>query len=221
MTTLHFHPTPSPIREPITKFGGQPVWLREPAWPLSRSTRNPMCFIAQIRLPASMQSGGQQMAYIFMTDDGKVDNTWNPEAGENAVILQPGPFTPIVDTEPHSTGQTPLARKVIRPTLWQRLQGKRGREKLLPVELAVRETPESSTPASNTEPHTFGTRIGGQPEWLQNEECPPIQDGKNWVFLAQIDSTCPAFDVNFGDSGVAYIFLREDGQAARMLWQCM
>lgn len=31
------------------------------------------------------------MAYVFMTDDDKyVDGTWEPDSGENAIILHPG-----------------------------------------------------------------------------------------------------------------------------------
>ena len=42
--------TDLPITDPVTKFGGQPVWIDEPAWPLSRETGNPMRFIGQLEL---------------------------------------------------------------------------------------------------------------------------------------------------------------------------
>ena len=103
---LTFHTTP-PITSPITKFGGQPVWIAQPQWPLSRSTGNQMRFIAQVYLPDDMRRGGQQMAYIFMTDEEDyVDGTWEPEGGENAVILQPCAFDPVVKTIDQATGPT-------------------------------------------------------------------------------------------------------------------
>src|SRR5437016_242826 len=36
-----------PVHEPVTKFGGQPVWLGEPAWPISRNY-GPMQFVCQV-----------------------------------------------------------------------------------------------------------------------------------------------------------------------------
>ena len=40
--TIKFAPAEAPVRELVTKFGGQPVWLEKPAWPLSKETGNPM-----------------------------------------------------------------------------------------------------------------------------------------------------------------------------------
>src|SRR5439155_783936 len=37
-----------PITARVTKFGGQPVWLEEPAWPLTPATGEPMEFVAQV-----------------------------------------------------------------------------------------------------------------------------------------------------------------------------
>lgn len=45
-----FKEASSPITSADTKFGGQPVWLAEPQWPLSRATGNPMRFVCQIVL---------------------------------------------------------------------------------------------------------------------------------------------------------------------------
>jgi hypothetical protein len=224
MGNLEFTTAPAPIREPVTKFGGQPVWLSEPAWPLSRTTRRPMRFICQIKLPESVRAGGQEMAYIFMTEEDEyIDGTWEPDGGENAVILQPGSFTPVVTTEPRAAGDSLTSRREIPPTLWQKMQGKLGGVGHEPVELAVREAPAgSSASGAVADADRFGSRIGGEPDWLQNEEWPEVgADGKKWLFLAQIDSAGDAFEVNFGDAGVAYIFVREDGRAARMLWQCL
>lgn len=92
-----------PITEPVTKFGGRPVWLDEPTWPLSAETGTQMTFIGQVRLPGAET----RVAYLFMTDDeDHVDGTWDPEGGENACLVQPGPVPSFVRTAPLAAGPT-------------------------------------------------------------------------------------------------------------------
>ena len=80
-----------PITRPETKFGGDPVWIDGPQWPLSRRYGCPMQFIGQVAIdPRVFPNAVARMAYIFMTDLDGGDLTWDPDAGENAVILQPG-----------------------------------------------------------------------------------------------------------------------------------
>src|SRR5689334_10524863 len=90
--SIEFIPATQPITGLVTKFGGQPVWLAEPQWPVSQSTGRPMQFIAQIALSRELfQVAAGQMAYLFMTgEEVAVDGTWAAEGGENAVIIQPG-----------------------------------------------------------------------------------------------------------------------------------
>ncbi|GAA2776158.1 hypothetical protein [Saccharopolyspora taberi] len=114
--TIRFTEAAEPITEPVTKFGGQPVWLEEPTWPLSAETGRPMRFVGQIRLPGDEP----RLAYLFITDEEDfVDGTHEPAGGENALFAQPGEpadfyqlarirrgpmFGPDhqVETEPHS-----------------------------------------------------------------------------------------------------------------------
>ena len=197
----------TPITGPVTKFGGQPVWIDAPAWPLSRSTGRPMRFIGQAALPEAFVAGGRRMAYFFMTNDADdyVDGTWEAEGGENAVILQPGPFEPIVDVAPVDTGPT-LQKAVDDPASPRRT--------FADVELAVDLV--EMDPASD-EANLNLSQWLGEPRWLQSEEVPA---GGPWRFLMQIDSNSDSYVVNFGDAGVAYVFVAEDGSAARFLWQC-
>ncbi|MEV6394075.1 hypothetical protein AB0M39_04715 [Streptomyces sp. NPDC051907] len=83
---LEFVSVDCPVRAPVTKIGGQPVWLEEPQWPLSRKTGEPMQFLGQFALD------GGRIAYLFMTDVQVeyVDGTWEPDGGENALLIQPG-----------------------------------------------------------------------------------------------------------------------------------
>jgi uncharacterized protein YwqG len=205
---IEFVESVSPITGLVTKFGGQPDWVGEAQWPLSRETGNPMRFLCEIKLsPELFPNAKGQMAYLFMTDeeDGDfVDGTYEPDGGENAVILQPG-----------HTG-VPTAARPQGPTLYRMVQ--RAGAKLLtpePCQFGVRLIEEDDAEA-NAEDFS-GVRIGGKPVFLQGEEFP--FEGTNRL-LIQIDSCSVPFYVNFGDAGVGYAFLNEAGDQAKLLWQC-
>lgn len=207
-----------------TKFGGQPDWLAQPQWPLSRSTGNPMRFICQIRLDKALFPNAQgEMAYVFMTDeDDYVDGTWEPEGGENCVVVQPSAAPLLVKTTDQATG----------PSLYEMCEVA-GNDRLVPeacecaVSLALAEEPDFTPEAARGDwsdaafeeyaEALDGNKIGGTPIFLQDDEFP---EGDGWRLLLQLDSTCVPFYVNFGDAGIAYAFLNADGSAGRMLWQC-
>ncbi|HSY19967.1 MAG TPA: DUF1963 domain-containing protein [Candidatus Acidoferrales bacterium] len=210
----------------VTKFGGQPVWVGAPQWPLSKSTGKPMRFIGQIALGSGMfNPTNAQMAYLFMTDgEEHVDGTWEPDGGENAVILQPGQ-APTIKTEPLTEG----------PTLY-RMVKKLFHKMLVPqacefaVKLTAEEDPDFADEAERAKwdknddakweayaSALDGNKIGGSPLFIQSTEFPG--PGK-WRLVLQLDATKVPFYVNFGDAGVGYLFLSEDGQVAKFLWQC-
>lgn len=211
------------IQEPVTKFGGQPVWLGEAQWPLSKSTGNPMRFICQIAIPEDVFGPcAAKMAYVFITDEGAnyVDGTWEPDGGENTVILQPGSTS--FPTKPLKDG----------PTIYQMV--KKMFKKLLvpqPCEFCVNmESSEDPDFVDEKERLKWddckwghyaetldGNKIGGTPIFLQNTEFP---GPGNWKLLLQLDSTRIPFYLNFGDSGIGYIFLSEDLTVGKFLWQC-
>src|SRR5689334_7363060 len=89
---IHVQEASAPITETVTKLGGQPVWIDEPAWPLSRSFGVPMRFLGQVALDADLFGPcAAQMAYLFITEaQTYAEGTWRADAGENAVVLQPG-----------------------------------------------------------------------------------------------------------------------------------
>jgi hypothetical protein len=139
--SVRFEPAPEPSGIPVTKLGGRPEWLRTAQWPLSASLGEPMTFIGQFRLETD---GEMRMAYLFMTDgDAYVDGTWEPEAGENAVIVQPdGRVPPFVTVQDLHTGPS-------WPT-----------DDHLPVAEQVDD---------DDEPWEF---LDGEPVWLQGDETP-------------------------------------------------
>jgi hypothetical protein len=220
--TIIFNEASSAVQELKTKFGGQPVWLDTPAWPISRIYDEPMQFICQIAIdPALFPDSQAQMAYIFMTDEGDGD-TWDPESGENAVILQPGePHVPVIvsatgptlDCMSEIAGQPQVCEfavtlsagedpDFISEDSWLDIEDEEERERLHTPYVATLE----------------GNKIGGTPLFLQNDEFP---DGESWNLLLQLDSTIVPFEINFGDAGIGYVFLSPDGRIAKMLWQCV
>jgi hypothetical protein len=221
--SLDFSAADSPITELVTKFGGQPVWLGEPQWPLSRATGQPMLFIGQVALaPELFGDTPSRMAYLFITDDRDeyVDGTWEADSGENAVILQPG--LPGVPTQPLTTGPTLYdMRKVAGEPLLQPV----------PVEFAVQyrwchdpvfvtEGERCTWPddrSTSFGQQLDGNKVGGTPGFMQGDEFPgPGQ----WRLLLQLDAMQVPFYINFGDAGIGYAFLSEDGRTAKFLWQC-
>ena len=73
-----------PITEPITKFGGQPVWLEEPRWSISPTTGKKISFLCQIKLePEIFGHIIAKMAYLFRDEDDL----------HTDIVLQPGNIT--------------------------------------------------------------------------------------------------------------------------------
>ncbi|MFF3653179.1 hypothetical protein ACFYXV_31635 [Streptomyces sp. NPDC002181] len=75
-----------PVTEPVSKFGGQPVWLDGPAWPVHPRSGEPLVFIGQFRVPGDEL----RLAYLFLHEEGMVMGGTVPEDGEAVVLVQPG-----------------------------------------------------------------------------------------------------------------------------------
>jgi hypothetical protein len=188
-TPLDFVSADGPVRELVTKIGGQPVWLAEPQWPLSRETGEPMEFLGQFALE------GGRLAYLFMSgSDDFVDGTYEPDGGENALLIQPGGRVPDFVTV-RAQAEGPAAGADHLPT-----EGKPGAEE----------------EADEGEGWQFLGGPGVEPNWLQGDEWP----GEDWQFVVQLTDDGLPFYVNFGDAGIGYAFVSADGREGRFLWQC-
>jgi uncharacterized protein YwqG len=219
--SIGFKLSDSPISKPITKFGGQPVWINQREWPISKVTGKPMMFIGQIRLESGLFGRIEgKMAYIFMTEDKKGDaKTWDPDSGENAIIIQPG--NNRIKVLPIDMG----------PSL-SRLVKKKGTGIIKPCEYSAKlnlgKDPYYITEYEREDwdeitfkkyaKTLFGNKLGGTPIFLQGEEFPK---GGPWNLLLQLDSTKVPFLINFGDAGIGYAFISKDGKKAKFLWQCL
>jgi uncharacterized protein YwqG len=220
---LTFIESSTPVTDLVTKLGGQPNWLLGPEWPISRELGTQMRFIGQIKIDKNLFPESQaQMAYIFITDDEDfVDGTWEPDGGENAIILQPG--NNAVKTISNATG----------PTLQNYIKVE-GRDRLHPVniELTVNfedaedpvfipeddlfEIPEHDV--KNYYQRLDGNKIGGTPGFLQGDKFP--DQVEDWQLLLQLDSCSKQYFINFGDGGISYSFINKNGTKAKFLWQC-
>jgi hypothetical protein len=178
---LTFFDAERPIEGFTTKFGGQPNWLGEIQWPISRSLGQPMRFICQIAIPPELFPGaGQKMAYVFMTDgDEYAEATWEPLSGENAVIIQPADEAdePVVSVR--ALGSGPTLRR-FRKSLFSR--------RLKPTNVEIGVTVQwSDDPVFISEPDRMnvstedddnyweaiqGNKLGGSPAFIQADEFP-------------------------------------------------
>jgi uncharacterized protein YwqG len=178
-----------------SKLGGNPNWLQTPEWPLSQSTGEPMAFIGQIKLDKDLFPFAQsEWAYIFMTGSDDAE-TWDPEGGENAIILQPGDNSHI-KTTPVFKGPTLSEISYVLST-----------EKF--------NEPENSADDSAGE-NQFSSKLGGIPAFVQEEDYPEVYADEEWNLIMQLCSSELPFFVNFGDECVGYVLLTSNG---KKIWQ--
>ena len=215
---LSIAPAPAPITDPVSKLGGQPVWLDEPIWPLSKATGKPMSFVGQFVLyPEIFGPIEARMAYIFMYDDEPfVNGTWLSDSGENAVILQPGMWS------------GPARSSATGPTLRHTTQQPDDTIAQIAVEYALRLTPGEDPDVLDEDEfrardawdeycdYVAESKLGGAPAFLQN---PEYSGEGRWKLLAQLDSSLFSYNINFGVSGVGYAFIDERANMAKFRWQ--
>lgn len=203
ITALSFKVTDKPITSVSTKFGGQPVWLESPQWPQD-SNGKPLHFVGQIAIDRNLfPEATGQVAYLFMSQDDEA-MTWDPDSGDNAVIIQPGTPRSHVKFDNTSEGPTLL-------------------DKEFAVELRIKEEPYQVVPDLLDEDaykdyfqQLSGNKMGGTPLFVQGDEYPKGFER----LLLQLDSTQLPFEINFGDSGTGYLFINLVGTQGKFLWQC-
>jgi hypothetical protein len=200
---IDFRETAHPITTPITKFGGQPVWIAGRQWPINSLTQRPLRFICQIDLvPNLFGASLMRMAYVFMSDGAEDDG--------GVVVTQPG--TPPVPVREIDYG----------PSLYRMVPGEGRYLVEQPCEFAVDLIAGEDYPFVHQVPINLsdqlifedcpadydarlaGNKIGGTPLFLHRDDLPI---GKDWTLLLQLDATRVPFDINFGDAGMGFIFL--------------
>lgn len=223
------------------KLGGLPWGLKPEAWPKCRECGKSQSLLAQfMHHPERLDLGreGRVLSVFQCNHDPGMCSSWEGGSGANAcVVTEPEELTGELSARP--ADEPPLEREV-RISEWRMSEddfseedrSKFFDESYLELPDAVRE-------------EILGiTRLGGVPYWLQSASEAP-QDG--WRFIGLLDSTYrffrkPTKEVsgvskeeqgadgcsyycegpNFGDAGIAYLFLRFGAGAPEgwFFWQC-
>lgn len=205
---LKFKKAKETITEPVTKFGGQPIWIEEPQWPISKSTGKPMKFIGQIAIDESLFGISKaRIAYIFYAGDET--KSWDMDSGDNAVILQPG--TPEQITKPLTEGPSLLCSNQ-KPCEYSALLHHHEDSQFIPEYEQRTWTDKESDKYQKS---NFKTKLGGTPYFVQGDEFP--KPGK-WQLLLQLLGSDLPLEVDF-QLGCAYVFISSNGEKAKFLWQ--
>ena len=186
---------------------------------MSRAWHRPMQFVCQIPLQVPFFGAlTSTMAYLFITHATYQERDMFfdpdiifPDAGENALILQPGGQV-LVETLPLRHG----------PSLYL----EDGTPVEYSVELVAAEDPDfvpqhQYTVLGSAEQEAYfaavsGNKLGGTPAFFQGDEWP---EGGAWRLLLQLDRVSVPFYLNLGASPILFAFISGDGQQGRMLIQ--
>lgn len=217
--------SPTEILEPITKFGGKPVWIAQPRWPLAPETGEQMMFLGQISLNEELfpDSNGT-MVYLFFS-------------GESEPLFN-GAFAVVIQTSENvytSGDMIEFVSEATGPAIYefdeenQRVY-KEYRVTLNPVEdedlipLEERYTMNDldyDTGFQFSRPELAGNKIGGQPLYIQGLDTPPEQfTSDEWLLLLQLAPTQGywnnlrpnfyPFYMDLDEFGILTVFISQD-----------
>ncbi len=227
---------------PVEKLGGIPFGLPANRWPNCKSCGKSQSLLAQLRHhPERLDLGREgRTLFVFQCNHGQGDcKTWEAFSGANAcLVVEPEDLDNVTATVPTDG---PVIEDEVSIAGW--LAREDGLSPSIAPQFHKFETFAKLDQETLSKVTTL-TRLGGVPFWLQNPE-DMLQSG--WRFIGQLDSsysflTPPAAlnkrisedrdrvegrthigrGPNFGDGGMAYLFLKEGESApnACMLWQC-
>lgn len=203
------------------RFGGEPYGLPASLWPASRSTNEPMQFICQIPIDSGLfPDVGEATAYLFMTASENGQETWAPDAGENAVVIVPrGELIQSL-----TVGDAPrlcsMVKKWWKKTLVPETCTFSGKLTITEDPTFIPESTLIKMPEEQAKAYREslrGNKLGGTPGFLQGDELPIPEP---WHLLLQLDSAQIPFWINFGDAGIGYAFINRVGTQGKFLWQC-
>lgn len=189
--------TEGPVDHEGTRFGGQPSWLTEPTWPLTRDG-TPMAFWGQVDVPAP--SG--RRAFIFIDPDECLD------PADAAVICQPGP-PPQLPTAPRPEGpQIPVRALDDRYTGGILTRFVARVPKLDPF-FEPPEWPDGWIAVGRR----GWNKVGGTPTWLQG----PI-DAPDLQLLCEFAASEAGFEL--ADGAQCYVFIHPTEAEGLFHWDC-
>ena len=224
------------------KFGGLPWGLKSADWPKCSECGTSLSLLAQLlHHPVRLDLGreGRALLVFHCNHDPGMCSTWEAGSGANACFVhEPESLVDGLATLPVDA---PVLEHEARVVRWL------DRDDGLPSSLFASFFDEQryfGLPRETIKSVSSITRLGGVPSWIQSPAEAP-SDG--WVFVGQLDSTYSFITPpeataswisadaeqwegrthcgtgpNFGDGGIAYLFLRPTAPLpeGRFFWQC-
>ena len=224
------------------RLGGVPWGLRSADWPRCSDCGRSQSLLAQLlHDPARLDLGrAGRVLFVFQCNhDPGMCSTWEGGSGANACfVLEPESLSGGPSMQPDDS---PAIENEVRIVRWLE------RDDGLPSSLSASffdEQKHFALPEETIACIPSSTRLGGVPCWIQSPTEAP-SDG--WRFVGQLDSTYSflrppatteswvkadaqqwegrshyAIGPNFGDGGIAYLFLRDASPVPEgwFFWQC-
>ena len=208
-----FVPLSSSQNGPVTKFGGQPYWMAEAAWPVSTATGKLLRFIGQVDLNVPPFKLGK-MAYLYVEIyDAELDkyfeDNWSVILQEKGSVGLLSPMGPSV-----SAAQWYIEGNPVTEPNWLEMESQG-------TDLVEQENWKGFEEFVSK----YGVaKIGGSPvtpEDIHNLEEPPSQ----WQLLLQLPereengkpSDLP-FYMDYGDGGTGWFLFSPSLQAVHFSW---
>ncbi|MCX5399211.1 hypothetical protein [Streptomyces sp. NBC_00102] len=212
-----------PVAEPVAKFGGDPVWLSAPAWPVDPHSGVPLVFVGQFPVPGDEL----RLAYLFLGEEDMIMGGLGPEDGDGVLLVQPGGRIPSFAAigPPGTRGRTlwrwgPDDAEI--PVEW--------RVHLRPVEPEVDRSIDAQA-AWERGMRGEGPAVaqpGGEDlhDYVGGTACYPNHEARvdaPWQFLFKLSDAGEAEDdpyfLNFG-YGYGFAFVSPDHREGRFYWEC-
>ncbi|HAS42583.1 MAG TPA: hypothetical protein DCS93_19035 [Microscillaceae bacterium] len=190
---FEFVESSSPITEPISKFGGQPVWINTPHWPLDPYSSEPMLFMGQIALKND----------IFPTSDGLVAYIFfgaalEPVTGSALAIVLQNPQDDFFNT--HSNPEIKFTSEATGPTIYEfneedemvskeyllSFQNLKEEESVPFEERYTQGELDIEVGYNFSKPELAGNKIGGQPIYVERRTPPDCFTSDDWHILLQL-----------------------------------
>jgi hypothetical protein len=235
--------TEMPIQSsPEDKLGGLPWGLPGSLWPACRDCGTSQSLLAQfIHHPQRLDLGrtGRLLSVFQCNHDPGMCASWEGGSGANACfVTEPEDLVARMSPLPKDS---PSVEPEARIVDWVE------RDDGIAQEAAGNFFSSSQfdqLPRSEVRKATWSTKLGGVPRWIQSPDEAP---GPGWHFVGQLDSTYSFHEAprvqsagiredperwegrthfcegpNFGDGGVAYLFLRNEQGTPDgwFFWQC-
>ncbi|HMV43805.1 MAG TPA: DUF1963 domain-containing protein [Leptospiraceae bacterium] len=225
--------SPTEILEPVTKFGGQPVWIGQPLWPLSPETSEQMLFLGQIALDERLfpDSKGTIVYIFFSAESEPVYNEafavviQTPETvytnGNDIEFISEATGPAIYELQQLEEDEDEEDNRAVYREYRVILEAEEN-EDLIPLEERYTfDNLDYDTGFQFSRPELAGNKIGGQPLYIEGLDTPPEAfNSEEWLLLLQLAPTegywnnlqpnFYPFHLELGEFGILTVFISRD-----------